>query len=204
MRLHRVGEHTRQPSDSPLALACSRWQSGREGGSSLLRGAARVTTGERHYFRAPFITEYETDAEADPTAIDEAKALLEAIAEAKARPAEQWCEKLDLVVPEPFTGRGIEAKGPEIDDQITASLARGTITMPLWGISLDRKVAESFGTRFVFEIEGPVRGVPAWRESGVKVDEAELITGGRYEVSTTQDGETTRVTLRECDWPFRR
>jgi hypothetical protein len=94
-----------------------------------------------------------------------------------------------------FAGRGLEAN-PEKDDQILRVLEHGQITMPLWGVSLDRKVAEKFGTRFVLEVVGDFPAVPAWRASGIKDDEQELITGGEYRVlSLTEDGGTTHATL---------
>ena len=54
--------------------------------------------------------------------------------------------------------------------------------MPLWGVSLEREVAETYGTSILFILEAPFHGVAAWRYSGVKDAEQELITGGRYEV----------------------
>lgn len=55
--------------------------------------------------------------------------------------------------------------------------------MPLWGLSLDRDMALSFGSRYVFEIDGEFPAVPAWMFSGIKSEERELITGGRYDVT---------------------
>ncbi|WP_448638650.1 hypothetical protein [Geodermatophilus sp. URMC 63] len=69
--------------------------------------------------------------------------------------------------------------------------------MPLWGVSLSPGVADSFGTRFLFELVGPFPAVPAWMASGVKTEEQELVTGGRYQVlSQEQRGETTHARLR--------
>ena len=62
-------------------------------------------------------------------------------------------------------------KGKEQDLQILEVLRSGEITMPLWGVSLDRNVAQRYGTRFLFLLEGPFRGIAAWRESGIKDSE---------------------------------
>jgi hypothetical protein len=63
------------------------------------------------------------------------------------------------------------------DDQVAERLATGTIEMPLWGVSLSRTIADSYGTRFRFELAGPFPAIAAWTYSGVKAEELELITG---------------------------
>jgi hypothetical protein len=160
----------------PLRDACRAWQSGRDQGSSRLRGAARVLTGHPHYFEADFIKAHEGAAREDPVTLDRARVLLHAIAESPPRTAAEWLEGAD----QPFAGRGLTSKSE--DGEILKTLSAGQIVMPLWGISLDRKVAEGFGTRFLLQITGPFRGVAAWRASGEKPEEQEIITGGRYEV----------------------
>jgi len=170
------------------------WQGGRNVGSSLIRGAARALTGIPHYFRADFIRAYEQKAQKTPQALAAATTLLRSV---------NGAERLDAdgrnaMTGSPargFAGRGLEAN-PEKDDQILRVLERGRITMPLWGVSLDRKVAEKFGTRFVLEVVGDFPAVPAWHASGIKDDEQELITGGDYRVlSLTEDGGTTHARL---------
>ncbi|MCR2784140.1 MULTISPECIES: hypothetical protein [unclassified Microbacterium] len=59
--------------------------------------------------------------------------------------------------------------------------------MPLWGLSLDREVAKSFGNAFLFEVVGPFPAIPAWAESGIKGDERELIAGGRYSIARIEE-----------------
>ncbi len=81
-----------------------------------------------------------------------------------------------------YAGRGLESKGPELDDQIVRSLETGEVKMPLWGVSLDPEVAASYGNRFSLRIEGPFHGAAAWTHSGMKAAEREIITGGHYEV----------------------
>ena len=76
--------------------------------------------------------------------------------------------------------------------------------MPLWGVSLDRQVAEGYGNRILFLIQGPFHGIAAWRESGIKEPEQEIITAGRYEVLSSvpeslEEGATLVVELREVD-----
>lgn len=186
-----------QRGSGDLAEACRVWQSGRDGGSSRLRGAARVLTGIDHYFQSAFISDHEREAQADPRTMAHGRTLLEAVAASTSRDADAWCAHTSLP-PSGFAGRGLKPK-PD-DDQIVAALTTGEITMPLWGVSLNRAVAESFGTRFLLEIEGPFQGVAAWIESGVETEQKELITGGRYEVVTqrTDDGGIgTHVTLRQ-------
>jgi hypothetical protein len=71
-----------------LTKACRRWQLGRDGGSSLLRGAARVWSGVPHYLQADFITGYEDRASSDEPVMVEAQALLDALAASERRDAE--------------------------------------------------------------------------------------------------------------------
>jgi hypothetical protein len=181
-------------ADADLAEACTMWQGGRNIGSSLVRGAARALTGIPHYFGADFIRAYEQKARKTPQALAAATTLLRAVNGAERRDADGWNAMTGLPA-RGLAGRGLEAN-PEKDDQILRVLEHGRITMPLWGVSLDRKVAEKFGTRFVLEVVGDFPAVPAWRASGIKDDEQELITGGEYRVlSLTEDGGTTHATL---------
>lgn len=178
-----------------LKEACTIWQSGRDGGSSILRGAARSLTGVPHYFQADFIDEYQRLAEADPAMLSRARILLDAIADSTPRIPEGWSANAGLPISD-FAGRGLAAQ-PE-DHQVQAAVDGGEITMPLWGVSLDREVALSYGSRFLLEITGPFHGVVASRESGIKANERELITGGRYVVDRVEElAGTTHATLRE-------
>jgi hypothetical protein len=181
-------------SAADLTEACALWQGGQDVGSSLVRGAARVLTGIEHYFDADFITGQEQAARAKPDALRAAVALLRGVNAAERLDAIGWNEVAGLSGPA-YIGRGIAAK-PQ-DDQIVKQLTYGWLTMPLWGVSLSREVAESFGTRFLFEIVGQFPAVPAWLASGIKDDEQELITGGKYRVlKVREDGETTHVRLQ--------
>jgi hypothetical protein len=167
---------------------------GRDVGSSLVRGAARALTGIDHYFKADFIAGQERSARAKPDALRAAIALLRGVNAAERRDANGWYEVAGLSGPG-FIGRGIESK-PQ-DDQIVKQLEYGHLTMPLWGVSLSREVAEGFGTRFLFEIVGAFPAVPAWLASGIKDEEQELITGGKYRVlSMREDGGTSHVRLQ--------
>jgi hypothetical protein len=178
-----------------LAEACKVWQSGRDGGSSRLRGAARVLTGIPHYFHADFITAHELAARDDPEAMDNADVLLRAVGASEALTAAERRERCSLPTGD-FAGRGLASK-PQ-DDQIEAVLESREITMPLWGVSLDRTVADSFGMRFLFVLEGPFHGVAAWTQSGDRPDQLEIITGGHYRVTDLhhEDGSTI-ATLTE-------
>jgi len=49
--------------------------------------------------------------------------------------------------------------------------------MPLWGISLSKRVARDYGARFLLELDGPFRGIAAWLESGEEQADREIITG---------------------------
>ena len=93
-----------------------------------------------------------------------------------------------------WVGRGI-VSGKQ-DAQILAALQTGWIAMPLWGASLDRTVAESFGSRFVFELEGYFPAVPAWVYSGIKPEEQELVCGGRYVVASLEEISAEQTLVR--------
>src|SRR6478609_5911480 len=121
-------------NNEPLAGACRDWQGGRDLGSTPLRAAARVLTGRRHYFEAPFISEQEEKARSNPPALKAAAVLLEAVNHAPHRTAAEWNQELGLPVG-PFAGRGLEPK-PEFDGQIEYALTTGRVEMPLWGVSL--------------------------------------------------------------------
>jgi hypothetical protein len=182
-------------SNQGLVAAVRRWQSGQDG-SSLLRGAARAITGVAHYFDADFIAEYERRAALDQLVRTQARLLMDEIGDAGPWSAHEWHARLGLSG-EAFAGRGIKSK-PQHDAQILASLARGKLTMPLWGFSLRRDVAASYGTRFLFQIDGPFHGLPAWLVTDEQEDQAEIIASGSYEVSTEDQDESTIVTLREA------
>jgi hypothetical protein len=184
-----------QTMSQQVAEACRVWQSGRDGGSSRLRGAARALTGVPHYFRADFITAHERAARDDPAAMANAAVLLRALRESNALTAAEWRGRCALAAGD-FAGRGLDSK-PQ-DNQIEAVLRGREIIMPLWGVSLDRSVANGFGTRFLFVLDGPFHGVAAWMHSGDEPDQLEIITGGRYQVDALRrDGETTVANLRE-------
>jgi hypothetical protein len=72
--------------------------------------------------------------------------------------------------------------------------------MPLWGVSLDRAVADSFGARFLFVLDGRFHGVAAWRH-GEQSEQLEIITGGRYRVSDLrhQDGSTVATLIEVAE-----
>jgi hypothetical protein len=159
--------------DTALSEACAFWQSSQEN-SSLLRGAARVLTGMPHYFSASYIANYEQKACGDPASRSRAHVLLEAVRTSLSREPSDWADE-----PQPpgigFASRGLKCK-PE-DEQILEVLRSGEIVMPLWGVTLSREVATGYGTRFTFVIEGAFQGVAAWRESGIKAEELEVIAG---------------------------
>jgi hypothetical protein len=180
-------------SNHELREACTAWQGGRDIGSTPIRAAARVLTQTKHYFDAHFITNAEEKAKDDPRVMSHARVLLAELAARPARTIAEW--GYETGVDASWVGRGI--KSGDQDGQIVQSLKSGTIAMPLWGLSLDRGVAESFGNRFLFEVVGPFPAIAAWRESDFKHEERELIAGGRYEVidMSTPD-RTTEVQLR--------
>lgn len=126
-----------------------------------------------------------------------AAVLLRAVRESNALTAAEWRKRCSLPAGD-FAGRGLESK-PQ-DEQIEAVLSSREIIMPLWGVSLDREVAHSFGTRFLFVLDGPFHGIAAWTHSGDEPNQLEIITGGRYRVDVLRrDGETTTATLREVE-----
>lgn len=175
-----------------LGDACAAWQGGRGGGSSPIRAAARNLTGVQHYFQADFIARYEEEARADSATTRRAATLLEALEGGRLLDAAGW--GIAVSVNSNWVGRGI-VSGPQ-DAQILAALQTGWITMPLWGASLDRTVAEGFGSRFVFELEGPFPAVPAWLYSGIKPEEQELVCGGRYVVASLEEISVGQTLVR--------
>jgi len=191
-------------SATVLRDACEVWQSGRDGGSTPIRAAARLLTRTDHYFRADFISDAEEKARCDERALARAGALLDELANRPIESAGRWAAALS--VDSEWVGRGIRG-GPQ-DDQILSTLESGVLEMPLWGMSVDRAVAHSFGTGFLFQIRGPFSAIPAAVSSGVKAEERELITGGRYavdDVSRGGDGWLVSVRfvepiLRRVDW----
>lgn len=184
------------PAAQTVADACAAWQGGRDGGSSPIRAAARVLTRTKHYFDAAFITDLERDAAKDAVTLSRARTLLDAVNSSDLRDAADWGRSTGYATD--WAGRGIRS-GPQ-DDQILAVLKSGEITMPLWGLSLDRSVAASFGEGFLFELHGPFPAVPAWSASGIKEEERELITGGRYAVTSPNAGANgTVIGLRYLD-----
>ena len=202
---------TLSPRTIDIADACTVWQSGRDGGSSALRGGARVLTGIPHYFDAPYIREKTRAAADDPDIRARARLLLDAVTAAPARTARDWYERCGLDG-QPFAGRGIERKNSHgEDEQILLSLERGWLQMPLWGFSLDQGVAEDYGKAseglmsFMFELTGPCRGIAAWQSSGIKADQREIIASGVYAVTDLQQRESTWwVQLKEIGqlWPI--
>lgn len=73
--------------------------------------------------------------------------------------------------------------------------------MPLWGVSHSETVAADFGDRITFEIVGELPAKIATQHSGIKPEEAELITGGTYEVldilATAEGGLRARLRFVE-------
>lgn len=179
-------------ANEELRDACAAWQGGRDGGSSPIRAAARVLTGTKHYFVADFIADYEREAAADARAMSRARTLLEYLAQSPSLDPHAWGQKTGF--PTGWVGRGI--KSGVQDDQILATLGSGFVTMPLWGLSLDREVALSFGSRFLFELAGPFPAIAAWDHSGIKSEERELIAGGRYAVEEMRDDDSGTTTVR--------
>jgi hypothetical protein len=183
-----------------LRDACDVWQSGRDGGSSPLRAAARVTTGIPHYFSASYIDAYDTAAAENLAALARARVLLGAVAASEMLDADRWRQRTGLPGP-PFASRGIGSKNGEgEDDQIErlVTAENAVITMPLWGFSLSEEMARSFGTRFMFRVHGTFHAIAAWQHSGVKPEEQELIGSGHYRVvSTAWEGDMLIVDLQE-------
>jgi hypothetical protein len=184
----RPGTQPPMPAEA-LAEACMLWQGGRDVGSSPVRGAARVLSGVKHYFRADFIDDYNREARKTPDVLAAGIALLRAVNAAPHRNADAWSAEVGLPSGG-FAGRGITSK-PAEDPQIETRLATGEIEMPLWGVSLSPEVAAGFGTRFLFELVGDFPAVPAWKHSGIKDDEQELVTGGRSRVLSQEDRDGT-------------
>lgn len=178
-----------------MAAACAFWQAGRDGGSSLVRGAARVLTGVPHYFSAPYIQAYEATARRDSVALAHAVTLMSGLEATQHQSATQWA--IESAVPDQqFAGRGLSAN-PGNDDRIERRLDGGIINMPLWGVTLDREVTLKFGSRFLLEIVDPFPAVAAWVHSGIKAAEQELIAGGAYEVVSVDRSEgQTHARLR--------
>ncbi len=188
-----------EPTDQQMKDACHFWQVGRDGGSTLLRAAARVLLGQPHYFGADFIEAEEAKARADQLAREHAAALLLAIGAQAPRTATSIATDAKWVGA-PVVERGLKPKGNAIDDQIRARIGRpgAVLTMPLWGFSLSREVAHEYGTHFILKLEGPLTAVPAWTWSGEKAKEAELIAGGVYRVTEVAGpAESTTITLRQ-------
>ncbi|RKQ90873.1 hypothetical protein C8N24_0688 [Solirubrobacter pauli] len=100
-------------------------------------------------------------------------------------------------------GRGLKPK-PE-DEQILKSVRGGSLSMPLWGVSLSEDFARAHGEQWLFVTQGAFHGVPAWQHSGIKQGERELIVGGVYEVLDAARITTVPsvVRLREIGslWP---
>ena len=179
-----------------LAQACDAWQGGRDTGSSPIRAAARVLTATPHYFKADFIDKFESDARANPEVLDYARTLLTALASSARLDASGWAAKLRIPSdPSAWVGRGIKS-APQ-DDQIIATLKTKQLSMPLWGASLDKEVAECYGTRFIFELHGPFPAIPAWTHSGIKHEELELILGGRYKIINDDKGSECQANIAQ-------
>jgi hypothetical protein len=182
-----------------LSAACLAWQGGRDVGSTPIRAGARVLTGVPHYFDAPFIREHDAQAQRNPEILRDARALLRALADTEPLDADGWARAVQLPTTG-FAGRGIKEK-PAEDPQITGALASGTLTMPLWGATLDEQIARSYGTRFTFVIEGPFPAIPAWRLTHWKPEEQELICGGRYAVVDVDGPADTQTVRLRYDGP---
>lgn len=188
--------------DVGVAAACEMWQGGRDSGSSLLRAAARHLTGIPHYFTAPYIDDLDDAAAARPDALSAARALLGAI---ERRP---WQSVAELAREAQWPGEAVAERGLGSkskfgeDEQITALVTapRAVISMPLWGFSLDPAIARSYGTRFIFRLNGPLVGVAAWTQSDIKATEAEVIASGVYSVERViEEHGSTVVELRQTD-----
>lgn len=148
-----------------------------------MRAAGRVLTGVPHYFDADFIQAFDSVARKDAALQEHASVLLSALEAAPRHSAQKWGELVGF--PSAWAGRG--TPGGDHASQIRESLASGTITMPLWGVSLDESVAADFGDRFTFEIVGEFPAIVATQHSRIKAEEVELITGGAYEVLDVQE-----------------
>ena len=189
--------------DFGLRPACTSWQSGRDGGSTPIRGGARILTGVPHYFEADFINEIDDQARQDQETLTHARTLLRAVGLSPRQTADDWRRQLGLVGDAPAM-RGIASKkGQEhIDDAIERLVTspNATIEMPLWGFSLDPQVALGYGSRFVFRLTGTFSAVPAWRHSSERFDELEMIGSGSYRVVEVQrEGDSLFVDLEQIE-----
>jgi hypothetical protein len=181
--------------DLGILAALTQWQSGEAGGASRLSAAARALTGTAHFYTAELITKNEREARRHPCVMAAAAALLRAVNEASPRDAEGWNRALGRPSGT-FAGRMIGCSSAD-DEQFLAHVSRGRLDIPLWSVSLDHDVAVRAGGSFRLEIEGAFPGLPAWTLSGLKEDDAEIITGGRYDVlGTYRDGSVIVVRLR--------
>lgn len=98
----------------PLGEACALWQGGRDVGSSLIRGAARVLTGVPHYVQASYITAQEEAARDRPDALAAAQALLAGVAAAESLDADVWARVASLP-PTGFAGRELGSEAEKDD-----------------------------------------------------------------------------------------
>ncbi|MCE7888656.1 MAG: hypothetical protein DYH12_02965 [Sorangiineae bacterium PRO1] len=127
-----------------------------------------------HYFAAPYISGFECRAVNDRDALAQADLLLRTLRECAPVDAAEWGAAFPSSPPREFAGRGLKSKTTYgEDDQILHALESRRLTMALWGVSLDREVASGYGKRFLFQIQGPFRGVPAAMYSGEQEDEDE-------------------------------
>lgn len=187
---------------APRALleACRYWQGGQDQGSSPLRAAARVLTGIPHYFDSDFITAYDDAARDDAVLLELGRTLLDAVANSGVHDVGHFAEALRYPGAA-SPSRGIRKKVPAEDDQIDRIVRRtgAVLPMPLWGFSLDPLKAREYGTRFVFDLEGPFSGVPIAALTGEKHDEFEVVGGGSYAVNRVHDDAgTTNVHLGQA------
>jgi hypothetical protein len=182
--------------DQPGILAAlTQWQQGEAGGASRLCAAARALTGTAHFYTAELITKNEREARRHPAVMMAAAALLRAVNQAQPHDADAWNTLLGRPL-DGFAGRVISCYAAD-DEQFMAHVSRGRLDIPLWSVSLDYAVAGRASGSYRLEVEGAFPGVPAWTLSGLKADEAEIITGGRYDVlGTYRDGSLTVVRLR--------
>lgn len=129
-----------------------------------------------------------------PDALFYGAVLLNELERAQSHSASGWAGETQ-VPDHAFAGRGLKSAAQ--DDKIERRLDSGVIDMPLWGLSLDRKVSESYGERFLLEVIDTFPAIPAWLVSLVKQDEQELVTGGHYEVASLErSGGVTHARLR--------
>lgn len=186
-----------------LADACRTWQSGRNGGSTPIRGGARLLTGIPHYFDADFIDQIDANASQDKETLTHAQVLLTAIEHAPKRTVDEWRSHLHLAGDSPAM-RGIASKEGQdhIDDAIERLVTsqNAIIAMPLWGFSLNPAVALGYGSRFVFRLRGSFNAVPAWTHSGDRHDELEMIGSGNYRIlETHQENDSLIIDLEQIE-----